>query len=242
MSKSISNILKPKTKRQIEDSVCEEYGIEVSSRKEIKGVMNLLKIIDIIHTDAKDNDDHIILTSLIFQEVNNPSDVQIQTHHSFEIDGGEYNFEIESIREIRSVVCHHKIYLLHPIYNWKEIYKQVVKEMVISAGRISFKITDERDLPYRIMAAANSIAVNTRRGPGDFLIANKQTIKRIPKLPLKFIKDNTFNDKVILVGRKTQMMDRGIHLVKNKRFYNIAEIGDLNKYYICLNFFDKDDL
>lgn len=242
MSKSISNILKPKTKRQIEDSVCEEYGIEVSSRKEIKNVMNLLKIVDFIHTDAKD-DDHVVYVSLAFEEVDNPPDVQIQTHHSFEIDGGEYNFEIESIREIKSVLCNHKIYLLHPIFNWEEIYKKVIEEIVLGAEVQSVNISSDKELAFRIMAASSSIYRNTRRGPGDFLIANKQTIKRIPKLPqVKFIEDNTFNDKVILVGRKTQMMDRGIHFVKNERFYNIADIGDLNKYYICLNYFDKDDI
>jgi len=243
MSKSISNILKPKTKRQIEDSVCEEYGIEVSSRKEIKKVMNLLKIVDFIHTDAKD-DDHVVYVSLTFQEVDNPSDIQIQTHHSFDIDGGEYHFEIESVREIKSVLCNHKIYLLHPIWNWEEIYKKVIEEIVLGAEVQSANINSDKELAFRIMAACNSIAANTRRGPGDFIIANKKTLKRISKYlnHINIVEDNMFSDKVILVGRKTQMMDRGVHLVKNKRFYNIADIGDLNKYYICLNYFDKDDI
>lgn len=244
MSKSISNILKPKTKRQIEDSVCEEYGIEVSSRKEIKNVMNLLKIVDFIHTDAKD-DDHVVYVSLTFEEVDNsPEDVQIQAHHRFEIDGGEYNFEIESVREIKSILCNHKIYLLHPIFDWEEIYKKTIELIVLGAEVQSVNVNSDKELAFRIMAATNSIAVNTRRGPGDFIIANKKTLKRISKYlnHINIVEDNMFSDKVILVGRKTQMMDRGVHLVKNKRFYNIADIGDLNKYYICLNYFDKDDI
>jgi len=128
MSK-IDNILKPKTKSQIEHSICEEYGIEVSSKKEIKKVMNLLKMLEIIHTDVEDK---VTCSSFSFEEVPR-EDVQVEVHHSFEIDGENYQFEIEGIREIKTILHSHTIHLIHPIWDWNEIYKQIIEEMVLRA-------------------------------------------------------------------------------------------------------------
>lgn len=200
----ITDILVPKSKDEILDSLSEIYKVERSG-EEIDALMNLHMTVNILKTDQPVGQ----IAYLDFHETYDNEDLPT-------IGLSVFNKHVQISKYINSF---NKVY--------EEIKEAINKyHMPFATKEIKVNYDDHKVLELSIGLASNSIAAKGRRGPANFCMMNSKVLKKLKTVPMQTLVDDKLKNNEIFVGRKGASDEPGLRLVLFEDRYAIVALGE----------------
>lgn len=212
---SITEILVPKTKEEIVQALTGIYKFDVNEN-EIDTMLNLHNMISITTCDAPQG----VLSFIDYvesPEVVNEGELQTLGLQLFS-KNISITKRVESFTNIYEEVKG-KINEYHTTY---------------VPTNMQDDISLDRYYQYSILGAGNKIAMESRRGPSNFVIMSMEmfTLTNPMLSGNKIIIDDSLENEII-VGRNGALDEPGIHLIFHENKYEITVTGsNVDKFYV----------
>jgi hypothetical protein len=232
----INEVLKPKTKNDIENSICNLYDIKVDDSNEIEAVCNLHSMVNIKKAENSPYTCYFFSTFIEIKENIEISDENRQMLRSFIVPEDSSTADVDvSIKTIKTTLEQKKFEIKKKIKTWQLIYTEILKTIIKSSIKHTKKIDNNDQIFAYIHMMMNLIHQQTRKGPGNFVILSTEMKKRLNIINFNFIIDDSLENKIV-IGRRGADMETNLHLLKYENKYKVAILSptELKNNYICL--------
>jgi len=208
---SVANILVPKTRKDIIDTISGIYNID-SEDSDVEFLMNLYMAFNILPAE----------------------------HHKCSIaflDYTETEGDLENFPSVGITLYTKHVEITKKVKSFETIYKEAKRMIDKNHMKHDFR-NKSAAIEMYIYAGANIIAAEGRRGPGNFAILNENVIKKISENnTFRTIVDNSLKDNEIIVGRKGASDEPGIAMVTYENWYKLTTLGDKpERQYVKIKF------